>query len=99
MEQMTTSELAAQGSVRPLIDVREADEFASGHVPWAVNMPLSELVARVHEIPDGPVNIICQSGGRSARAAEYLEQQHGRQAMNVTGGTGQWIAEGRETAQ
>lgn len=96
---MTTAELAEQGRVRPLIDVREADEFAAGHVPWAVNVPLSELVERVHEIPDGPVNIICQSGGRSAKAAAYLEQQRGLDVVNVVGGTGQWIAEGRETHQ
>ena len=77
-----------------LIDVREAYEYASGHAPTAVNLPLSELVARSSEIPrDGIVYIICESGGRSAQATEWLEAQ-GVMASNVLGGTSAWRAAG-----
>jgi len=52
----------------PLIDVREADEFAQVRVPGASLIPLSEFVARVGEIPDAEtVYIICAVGGRSLK--------------------------------
>jgi len=45
---------------------------------------------------DVPVYVICQSGGRSLRACEFAEA-NGIEAVNVAGGTGAWIATGRET--
>ncbi|KAB1662598.1 rhodanese-like domain-containing protein [Pseudoclavibacter chungangensis] len=96
MEHATTSDLADLGPSATLIDVREVDEFTQGHVPWAVNIPLSELAGRFDEIPaDGTVHLICQAGGRSARAAEFLDER-GFETVNVDGGTSTWIAEGRE---
>lgn len=96
MESITTDQLAAMGDSATLIDVREPEEFEGGRVPWAVNIPLSELVERVDEVPvDDTVYVICQAGGRSARACEYLARE-GREVVNVDGGTGEWIAEGRE---
>ena len=77
-----------------LIDVREVVEYISGHAPVAVNLPLSELVARVAEVPRGDtVYLICESGGRSAQAAEWLAAQ-GIDAVNVIGGTSAWRAAG-----
>src|SRR5690606_17471794 len=78
----------------PLIDVRERDEFAAGHVPGAVNLPMSELGDRLEELPSEAFNVICQAGGRSARVVEALEAR-GYDATNVEGGTGEWIAQGR----
>ncbi len=71
-----------------LIDVREVVEYVSGHAPEAVNIPLSEFVARASEIPEGgDVYIICESGGRSAQAAEWLTAQgvvrHQRAGRNL----------------
>ena len=78
-----------------LLDVRNPDEYDEGHVPGAVLIPLPELPDRVDDVPAGdPLLIICQAGGRSQRAAEFLAAQ-GRSTMNVTGGTGTWIESGR----
>lgn len=79
-----------------LIDVRETDEFTSGHADGAVNIPLSVFIARTDEIdPDQDVYLICKSGGRSAQAGEYLEQARGYDGIhNVAGGTIAWLEAG-----
>lgn len=78
-----------------LIDVREPDEYTQGHVPGAVNLPLSELQGREAEIPDGAV-LICASGNRSSQAATYLAAQGHQKLKNLTGGTFGWMREGRD---
>ncbi|MEV8441673.1 rhodanese-like domain-containing protein [Actinosynnema sp. NPDC051121] len=81
-----------------VVDVREAREYRPGHVPGARNVPMSVLPARVGELPkDQPVFVICQAGGRSARAAGLLRAV-GVDAVDVLGGTGAWIASGRPVA-
>lgn len=79
----------------PLVDVREADEYAAGHVPGAINVPLSSLEEHLDELPEGSFNVICQLGGRSARAVKALEER-GYDATNVEGGTGAWVESGFE---
>ncbi|TAJ49448.1 MAG: rhodanese-like domain-containing protein [Herbiconiux sp.] len=96
MNQITVDQLAALDEP-VLIDVRERDEFAASHASGAVNVPLSELQSRVDEIPtDAPVHVICQAGGRSARATDFLAQS-GIQAIDVAGGTTAWIQAGHPT--
>lgn len=92
MKSITVAELASRTDT-PLIDVRERDEFAAGHVPGAVNIPMSELGNRLEELPSEAFDVICQVGGRSARVVQALEAQ-GHDATNVDGGTGEWIASG-----
>ena len=78
-----------------LIDVREPEEFASGHAAGAVNVPLGDVPSRFSEFnQDEDLYIICQSGGRSARACRWLEQSAGIPAVNVDGGTSAWAAAG-----
>ena len=95
----TSTDVAAlheQGGTATIVDVRTPEEFASGHVPGAKNIPLGELPSRFAEIPmDGPVHVVCHSGGRSARASELLASK-GYAAINVTGGTQAWIQAGYE---
>lgn len=83
-----------------LIDVREVDEYTSGHVPGAINIPLSEVPERSAEFNKGDtVYVICQAGGRSMRACEYLSQQPDLAKttfVNIQGGTGAWMIEGHE---
>lgn len=78
-----------------VIDVREAWEFESGHVPQAHHVPLNSIPEQVSSLPkDQQIWIICQSGGRSMTAANYLETQ-GFDVVSVAGGTGSWIGSGK----
>ena len=77
-----------------ILDVREPDEYAEGHVPSAVLIPLWEVGSRVGETPsDRTVYVICRSGRRSLTAAGILAAA-GRTAVSVRGGTLGWIAAG-----
>jgi rhodanese-related sulfurtransferase len=81
-----------------LLDVREPDEWAAGHVPQATHIPLGQLGARTAELPqDREIYVICRSGARSARAAQALNGA-GWQAVNVAGGMQDWAAAGRPMA-
>ena len=89
---------ARESGLVPLVDVRQPEEYEAGHVPGAKLIPLADVVARVGEIPtEGPVYVICQTGSRSQRAADYLRNR-GIEAYNVAGGTKAWMEAGRETA-
>jgi rhodanese-related sulfurtransferase len=78
-----------------LIDVREADEYQEGHVPSAISVPLSTIHDRVDEFRhEGTVYVICQSGGRSMRACQYLADYEIDNLVNIAGGTSGWLALG-----
>ncbi|MEV4227973.1 rhodanese-like domain-containing protein [Streptomyces bobili] len=78
-----------------VVDVREADEYAAGHVPGARLMALRTVPARCGELPtDRPVFVICASGNRSRTAADRMNYR-GIDAYSVTGGTGAWARAGR----
>ena len=86
---------AADGSDAPFyLDVRESDEFAAGHVPGALNVPLSELPARSGELPAGEVHTLCRTGGRATKAAAWLDE-NGFDAVVVEGGSIAWVEAGR----
>jgi rhodanese-related sulfurtransferase len=81
------------------LDVREPEEYAHGHVPGAINLPQAELASRLDEIPhDCPLALICRSGARSLRAAQFLQQMGFEQVTNVQGGTLAWRAAGKPLA-
>ena len=78
-----------------LLDVREPEEYAHGHVPGAVNLPQAELASRLDEVPrDRPVQMICQSGYRSLRSTQFLAQMGYTNVANIKGGTAAWRASG-----
>lgn len=83
-----------------LIDVREPDEYVVGHIPKAVNIPLSTIQDSIEEFRDEcNVYLVCRSGGRSLRACEYLQDCDVVNVVNVAGGTLGWAAAGGSLTQ
>lgn len=73
-----------------ILDVRQPEEFRSGHIPGAVLIPLNELARRQHEIPkDREIVCVCRSGARSSSATRQLISA-GYQARNMQGGMIAW---------
>ena len=88
-------EFAAARPSGLLVDVREPDEYAGGHVPGAVLIPMGQLADRVAEIDKAaPVFVICASGNRSSAMTDLLRGA-GIDAVSVAGGTGAWERSGR----
>lgn len=84
------TELLGKPEEPVMIDVREPDEYAGGHIPGSRLIPLGTLPERMNEIPsDREVVMICRSGGRSTAACQHL-QSAGYQVKNLTGGMIGW---------
>ena len=80
-----------------LIDVREPDEFSSGHVPGAKNIPLETVARNLDSLkPFKTVYVICLAGGRSAAACQTISRHFGqdKNVINIEGGTSSWISAG-----
>jgi rhodanese-related sulfurtransferase len=78
-----------------VLDVREDYEWVAGHAEGALHIPLDQLPARLDELdPDEDLYLICRTGGRSFRAAQWLVGQ-GYSALNVAGGMDQWLETGK----
>jgi rhodanese-related sulfurtransferase len=69
-----------------LVDVREPEEFAAGHIPGAVNVPLSQMRQRIAELPrDREIWVSCGVGQRAYYATRFLAQ-NGFRPLNLSGG-------------
>lgn len=78
-----------------ILDVREDDEWEAGHVAGSTHVPMSQLMARVADVPAvDPLVVVCRVGGRSAQVTAWLRAQ-GRDAVNLTGGLESWAGAGR----
>lgn len=78
-----------------LLDVRQPDEYAAGHINGAVLIPLGELPQRLGELrQDDEIVVNCKSGGRSAKACELLSRHGFAHVTNLKGGFLGWQAEG-----
>ena len=76
-----------------IIDVREIHEYAAGHIPSAENFPLSTLGSDFSKLDkDQKYYVICQAGGRSAKAYDFLDAQ-GFNVINIEGGMNNWPGE------
>jgi NADPH-dependent 2,4-dienoyl-CoA reductase/sulfur reductase-like enzyme/rhodanese-related sulfurtransferase len=74
-----------------IIDVRDADEFAAGNIPGAVNIPVDQLRDRLNEIPvNETIYIYCQIGLRGYLAQRILLQQGYKNVLNISGGYKLW---------
>jgi rhodanese-related sulfurtransferase len=95
MREVSTQAFAsarADGAVT--IDVREPGEYRYGHVPGALLIPVSEVAARVDEVPRrDPLYVICANGNRSLTIVDLLVRQ-GYDARSVRGGISAWEAAG-----
>ena len=96
MKEITAQEIQTAmntGMKLDIIDVREADEVAAGKIPGSINIPLSLLEFRMHELDKSKEYIIaCRSGARSSRAVQFLEY-HGFNVINMFGGMMTWNGE------
>ncbi len=78
-----------------VLDVRETAEFAGGHIPDAINIPVAKLGERMHELEKfkgKPLIVCCASGMRSNKACRDLQQQGFAQLYNLAGGVDAWNA-------
>lgn len=94
--QIEVDDLAALGPDVRLIDVREPDEWAAGHVPYAELVPLATVPDHLDRFDAAPTYVICRSGGRSSAACEFAAAQ-GLDVVNVVGGMLAWSAAGHDT--
>ena len=90
--EITPRELTQQTASFVLIDVREPHEFAAGHIDGAKLIPLSQLPQRMIDIPpDRDVVVYCQSGARSGRAQQLLNEAGFTRIRNLVGGFSAWL--------
>ncbi len=76
------------------LDVREQGEYAAGHVPGAVLVPMSRLANRLGELDKSrPIHVICASGNRSLAMVDLLVAS-GFDAVSIAGGTQAWLSSG-----
>ena len=90
--QVTVGELVRQqqsGNIQAVVDVRGSDEFARGHLPGAINIPVDELRGRLGDVPPGRIAVNCQVGMRGYLATRILLAA-GRDVVNLSGGYLAW---------
>ena len=83
-----------------LIDVREPDEYAAGHIPGITLIPMGEVAARLAELPrDKEIIVTCRTGNRSSQIADLLREQGFTNVHNMTGGIVAWEEAGYAVEQ
>ncbi|WP_339152780.1 rhodanese-like domain-containing protein [Streptomyces sp. F41] len=102
---MTTPTALGTGEARTrlheltVIDVRTPGEYAAGHLPGALNIPLDHIQRALPDIRDAAhrkdVLVVCASGARSENACKILAE-NGIATTTLSGGTGAWAADGHE---
>jgi rhodanese-related sulfurtransferase len=93
VSEMTPQEVrpAVEAAYAQFIDVRTADEYKSGHAARTRNIPLDELTQSLDKLEKNePVYLICQTGVRSMKAAQMLNEAGFPQTVSVAGGTTAW---------
>jgi rhodanese-related sulfurtransferase len=93
---VTELQTRRQSAAAPVvIDVRTPDEYASGHIPGALNIPLEEIAARISEVeaPNG-VALYCMMGPRARKGEAALLAAGYRSVLHVEGGFAAWQAGG-----
>ena len=91
-------------SAEVIIDVREADEYAAGHLAGAINVPRGLLEFKLSSTPelerrDMNVLLYCKTSGRAALAACALQSMGYLNVQSIAGGFDAWVAAGKSVAQ
>lgn len=97
---LTVAELQTRPSTSALlVDVRSGSEFAAGHIPGAVNIPMDQIEARLDDLTVNlPIILICQTGKRAQMTAGLLAPCE-RQLSVLEGGTKAWLDSGLPTVR
>ena len=83
-----------------LLDVREPNEYAAGHIPGITLIPMGEVAARLSELPrDKEIIVTCRTGNRSSQVADLLREQGFTNVHNMTGGIVAWEEAGYAVEQ
>lgn len=94
VQELSPEELKAQrdaGATPQVLDVREAWELEISQLPGVRHIPMNDVPDRLAELDPGqPLVVMCRSGGRSLRVAQYLEQRGFARVSNLTGGILAW---------
>lgn len=100
--QLTPDQLLSAPPANALIlDVRTSQEFASGHVPGAINLPHTEIATRLAEVGDDrerPIVVYCERGGRASKAEAELLAAGFTRVLHLEGDMQDWRAKGRPLA-
>jgi len=99
VEQLSPQELrdALQNEKVQVVDVRAPDEWAHGHLPGAIHIPLAALPERAGELdPSVPIVLHCKGGLRSSIATSFLQAKGVGKVSNLVGGFDRWVVEGFE---
>ncbi len=103
IEQIDPDELAGrlESDDMLVLDVRDEDEFAEGHIPGSIHLPYGELPDRLGELPrDRAIAAICSGGKRSGLAASILQREGFERVVHVAnGGVGTWRRSGRRRSK
>lgn len=86
--------LTNTGAARAL-DVRSAAEYAIDHIPGSINLPMEQLEARMGDLPDGPLVLVCEGGKRAQIVADWLHEH--RDVTVLDGGMRSWRKDGLPT--
>lgn len=83
-----------------LLDVREPDEYAAGHIPGVTLIPMGEVASRMSELPtDTEIIVTCRTGNRSSQVADFLREQGFTNVHNMEGGLVAWQEAGYTVEQ
>ncbi|MBW2387045.1 MAG: rhodanese-like domain-containing protein [Deltaproteobacteria bacterium] len=100
VSEISQTALLAEPTSTLILDVRTAAEFASGHVPGAVNIPHDQLAARLSEVESfrsAPVVVYCKSGRRAGMATSVLADAGFSKLHHLTGDMNAWSQQGLPT--
>ncbi|HYN47746.1 MAG TPA: rhodanese-like domain-containing protein [Candidatus Nanopelagicales bacterium] len=97
-EVSTADALALREAGAFILDVRQPEEWAAGHIPDATLIPLGDLASRVAEVPkDRQIVVVCRSGNRSAQGRNILLGAGYPSVTSMAGGMNDWTAAGYPT--